>query len=209
MFLKLFSRTAQVEGLLRFLRHEHNFFFICLMQVLKYSSLLIDIVLIFVLLDLAGCFITMESRRLWRSGSCQSPYRAGVDSGYRSLQLVSEQLMTTVFSKNSLFLLSRVTEHEEEAFNSYNLVTDVVFFKFHWLCMISAEHRCCENVVESQFHFFSVSQDTLWAKTDRGPLLPLNMLGVEGPPRAWLPQTLDLNPSGYGFKPKGLVLIPN
>ena len=48
------------------------------------------------LLDLAGCFITMESRRLWGCGSCQSPYWAGVDSGYRPLQLVSEILMATV-----------------------------------------------------------------------------------------------------------------
>ena len=59
----------------------------------------------------------MESRRLRRCGSCQSPYRAGVDSGYRPLQLVSEQLITTALRKTPLFsksiFLHGVTEHEQ------------------------------------------------------------------------------------------------
>ena len=100
---------TQVEWRLGVQRYEHNLFLFDA-RASNVNHYLLDAVskifqstywfpilwgVNFVLLDLAGCFITMEARRLWGSGSCQSPYWAGVDSGYRPLQLVSEILMAT------------------------------------------------------------------------------------------------------------------
>ena len=54
----------------------------------------LSILLHFVLSDLDGRFIAMESRRFRRCRSRPSPHWPSVDSGYRSLQLVSHDFFS-------------------------------------------------------------------------------------------------------------------